>query len=187
MKVEDEIQYQLVVSLKRDSIEAFNAIYSLYSRKLLLYVAKVVKNKEDAEEIVHDIFLNLWNFRKKIKADTNLTTLLFSIAYKRRIDFLRKSLNSPIYEDYMDFQNELTSEDTNNLEYADFCNMFNQALKTLPPRLQSFIVLSRIRGFTIEEIASKLHVSKKTVNNGLSEGLKILRERFKTIMNHNKS
>ncbi|MCM1451849.1 MAG: sigma-70 family RNA polymerase sigma factor [Clostridium sp.] len=184
---ENEIQNWMIESLREGSIEAFNAIYGLYSRRLLIYIAKATRNKEDAEEIVHDIFIGLWNLRKGIKPGTNLAALLFSIAYKRRVDYFRRALNAPIYEDYMNFHNELVAEDSANLEYDDFYNMFERALRTLPPRLQSFIVLSRIKGLEVEEIAQKLNVSPKTVSNGLSEGLKALRNRLVAIMKNNKS
>lgn len=181
----NDIEQQLVESLRRGSVDAFNVIYSLYASKLLRYISNATKNKEDAEEIVHDVFMCLWKVRKGIKIGTNISSLLFSIAYKRRIDFFRKSLNAPIYEDYIDFQNELATEENSNLEYMDFCNIFNQALKILPSRLQKFIVLSRIEGLTVDEIASRMNVSNKTVNNGIYEGLKLLKEQLKSLMNNN--
>lgn len=143
---------------------------------MLLYIAKATGNKEDAEEIVHDIFISIWENRANLHADTNLSSLLFSIAYKRRIDFFRRSLHKPIYEDYMQFHNELTADEHNQLEYNDFCNIFNKALQQVPARFQTLLALSRIHGLTTEEIAHRLNISQKTVQNGISQGLKLLRE-----------
>lgn len=165
-------------SLRGGSIDAFNVIYRIYAKKLLGYVAKATNNKEDAEEIVHDIFMSLWKSRTVIRPDTNLSTLLFSMAYKRRIDFFRQSLKAPIYEDYTQFQNELTTEDSSKLEYDDFVRIFNQALDRLPVRVRKLLKLSRVNGLTNEEIALKLDISLKTVQNGISEGLKLLREQL---------
>lgn len=181
----DDINEQLVESLRGGSIDAFNVIYRIYAKKLLGYVAKATNNKEDAEEIVHDIFVSLWKSRTVIRPDTNLSTLLFSMAYKRRIDFFRQSLKAPIYEDYTQFQNELTTEDSSKLEYDDFVRIFNQALDRLPVRVRKLLKLSRVNGLTNEEIALKLDISFKTVQNGISEGLKLLREQLDKLRRDN--
>lgn len=179
-------EYQLVASLKKGSLKAFNMIYQLYAGKLLSYVANATNSKEDAEEIVHDIFMGLWKNHKNLDPATDLSTFLFHIAYKRRIDFFRRSLNAPIYEDYMLFHNELVSEDHHDMEYDEFRTLFNKALEALPRRLQTFVVLSRIKGLTNEEIAQKLNISEKTVMNGISLGLKLLKNQLESLRLNNK-
>lgn len=177
---------QLVASLKKGSVRAFNMIYQLYAKDLLTYVASATKNKEDAEEIVHDIFLGLWNNRINIDTDTNLSTFLFHIAYKRRIDLFRRSLTVPIYEDYMLFKNELISEENNDLEYDDFNHLITAALQSLPLRLQNILTLSRISGLSNQQIAAKLNISPKTVRNSLSLGLKLLKDKLDDLRKNNK-
>lgn len=171
----------LLASLREGSIDAFNEIYYLYASKLLSYVAKATKNKEDATGIVNDIFMSLWLNRKKLKPDTDITALLFSIAYRKRIDFFRRMMNAPIYKDYLQFQNELLIEDANSIEYNEFYAIFKKALNTLPIRLQRFLILSRIKYLSNNEIAKQLDVSEKTVRNGISDGLKLLKEQMSLI------
>lgn len=175
---------ELVASLRRGSVKAFNVIYKLYAKKLLSYVAGATKSKEDAEEIVHDIFLSLWKSHKNLDKNTDLSSFLFNIAFKRRVDLFRHSLTVPIYEDYMHFQNVLVSEDNNQLEYNEFCKLFNTALQALPSRLQTMLILSRIKGLTNEQIAQKLKISPKTVRNGMSLGLKLLKSQLDSLMNN---
>lgn len=170
---------ELVASLKKGSVKAFNMIYQLYAKRLLIYIASATNNKEDAEEIVSDIFLSLWKNHENIDLNTDLSTYLFHIAYKRRIDFFRHSLTVPIYEDYMLFQNELISQENSELEYNEFLNIFNSALTSLPSRFQTLLTLSRIKGLSNEQIAIKLKISPKTVRNGISSGLKLLKKKFR--------
>ncbi len=187
MDKQDNIsESELVIALKRGSVKAFNTIYQLYARKLLQYVAGATSCKEDAEEIVHDIFLSLWKNHKNIAKDTDLSTFLFHIAFKRRVDLFRRSLNTPIYEDYMLFQNKLISEENSELEYNEFCEIFNTALQSLPSRLQNILILSRIKGLSNEQIALKLKVSQKTVRNSISIGLKLLKEQLDIIRKNHK-
>lgn len=165
----------IVTALRHDSLKAFNTVYSLYAGKLLNYMGNAARFKEDAEEVVHDIFMEFWNNRHKLTEDINIQNLLFSIAQKRRIDMFRKSLRLPIFQDCMDFQDELATNDDNNLEYIEFCKRIENAISKLPERIQEFVVLSRIYGLSNNEIAARLQVSEKTVRNGISCGLKLLK------------
>lgn len=165
----------MVAAIRGGSLKVFNYVYSLYAHRLLRYIGSIANTKEDAEEVVHDIFMEFWRNREKLTDDIDLQKLLFSIAYKRRIDLYRHSLKIPVFQDCMEFQNELIVDNDNNLEYEDFCKRFDIALSKLPARLQNIIILSRIRELSNTEIAQTLNISEKTVKNGLSEGLKILK------------
>lgn len=168
--------------LKKGSLPAFNTIYSLYAKRLLQYVSRATRNKEDAEEIVHDIFISLWNNRAKLDVSQSLSTLLFSIAYRRRIDFFRHILSLPIYEDYQSWQNELTTEDRYNIEYKEFCDIFRKALDSLQERPREIITMSRLQGRSYKEIAEKLNISEKTVRNISSNALKSLKQALKQML-----
>ncbi len=180
----NNIQPKLLEALKNDSKSALSIIYNIYAKSLISYVAKATKSKLDAEEIVHDIFLTLWNNRKILKPDTNLSSYLVSIAYRRRIDYFRKSVNAPAFEDYQVLKDKIAEQTSSSqeLEYSDFLNLFNSAISKLPTRFQSVILLSRINGLSNQEIADKLKISKKTVSNCLSEGLPMLRKIINELM-----
>lgn len=186
IETDDSTEHKLVEALREGSIDAFNYVYKIYVKRLLSYIAVVTKNKEDAEELVHDIFMSLWKNRTVLQPDTNISTFLFAIAYKKRIDYFRKQLRSPIFEDYQKFSNDLISNENSQLEYHDFCEIFNRAIELLPDRLRNFVVLSRIKGLSEEEIAAKLNISVKTVRNGLSISLKLLKDYLVELINkHN--
>jgi RNA polymerase sigma factor, sigma-70 family len=177
-QIEEVSETLLSVALRDGSVEAFNRAFRIYHRRLYYYVAIVTRNKHDAEEIVHDIFITLWLNRAKLDPAESLQSLLFSIAYHRRINYLKKILRRPQSEDYMELQNDLISHDTDMLEYKDFCTQLNNALRTLPPRLQRMIVLSRIHNVPNAVIAEKFGIAEKTVRNQLSAGLKELKKQL---------
>ena len=153
---------RLVLELKKGSVLAFNIIYARYALQLLNYVGAATERKEDAEEIVHDIFINLWEKRDKLANDTDLSSYLFSIAYRKRIDAFRRSVNSPVFEDYLNFQNQLAHHETHQLEYKEFLALLKRALQSLPRRNREIITLSRIKGLSNDDIAQSLHISEKT-------------------------
>lgn len=177
----DILEHRLMESLKNGSVRAFNDIFRLYAGKLLAYVSSATKSKEDAEEIVHDIFLNVWNRRHSIDSSRSLASLLFSIAYKKRVDYYRHIVRMPIFEDYINLQNELAEEENSRMEYRDFYKMVDKAIRRLPERYRDVVVLSRFRGMTNAEIARQLGISEKTVRNILSLALKQLRQILKDL------
>ena len=179
MDTNNDISEQLLVeSMRKGSIKAFNAIYRLYVRRLINYLSKATVGTQDAEEIVQEIFLYLWNHRENIDPRKSLSTLLYSWAYKRRIDIFRKRLSSPIYEDYLEYQNIISSKDNYSLEYKDFLRVFNKIIESLPSKQRQMIVMSRLKGMSNTEIAIQMGLSEKTVRNGLSAGLKILKDKL---------
>lgn len=167
----------LIAELKQGSKKAFDQIYRMYARRLLAYCLQYVKCKEDAEEIVQDVFIHLWHYREKIRQEETLRSLLFIMSKNYVINAFRSTVNSPIYEDYVNFQNELSIDNINqSLHYKEFVVYLRRQLKLLPSTQQRVIELSKFSCFTNKEIAEKLSLSEQTVKNQLSAGLKALRE-----------
>lgn len=170
-------EHFLIADLKKGSKEAFDEIYRLYAGRLLAYCTQYTKCREDAEEIVQDVFVALWNSRQTIRQEETLRSLLFTISKHRVINAYRFTLNSPVYEDYVDYQNELPAgEDYHRLEYEQYVRIVKDAIRRLPSTQQRVITLSRFSQLSNKEIAEHLSLSEQTVKNQLSIGLKTLRE-----------
>lgn len=171
---------ELVQKLNKGSIKAFDEIYELYARRLLAFCLKYTKSKENAEEIMEDTFVWVWNNRQNIKTDSPLKAIIFLRAKHYLINAYRKVVNSPVYEDYMDY---LDHKDSNHsmssdsaLEYDDFVKQVHRMIDKLPIAQQEIIKLSKIEMLSNKEIAHLLNYSEQTVKNQLSLGLKQLRE-----------
>ena len=140
-------------------------------------IPNLVRMQEDAEEIVQDVFVALWNSRETIRQEETLHSLLFTISKHRVINAYRSTLNSPVYEDYVDYQNELSAgEDCDRVEYEQYVKIVKDAIRRLPSTQQRVITLSRFSQLSNKEIAERLSLSEQTVKNQLSVGLKTLRE-----------
>lgn len=172
-------EQELIKALKNDSYRAFNSIYYLYAKRLYGYCMQYTLSTEDAEEIVQDVFIRLWHYRKRIKQNETLRTLLFIMAKHHLINAYRAKINSPIYENYIKYTDALGTEDTSNrLEYNEFLKELQQALNTLPPTQRTIIQMSKLEQLTNKVIAERLALSEQTVKNQLSLGLKALKKRF---------
>lgn len=175
-------------ALKRGSIEAFNLLYELYGRRLLAYVSKATRTREDAADIVHDIFISVWHNRENLDSQSDIGALLFSLAYRRRIDYFRHLSTIPVFADFTashDNDNLVDSSGHHTIEYHEFLSDIERALNTLPKRQREIVRLSRIDGLTNSEIAARLEITEKTVRNEISLGLKILKKELKKIQKNN--
>lgn len=172
----------LISELKKGSERAFDGVYALYGKRLYAYCLQYVKFKEDAEEIVEDVFVKLWTNRKKIRQEESLRSLLFVMAKNHLINAFRTRINEPDFEDFVKCSEVLAVNGTDQqLDYADFIFQLNQSLTKLPNLQQRIIRLSKEELLTNRAIAERLSLSEQTVKNQLSLGLKALKSELKKV------
>ena len=113
-------EQQLIDALKNDSQKAFNSIYTIYAKRLFAYAIQYTKSVQDAEEIVEDVFVHLWLDRKAIRQTETLRALLFIMAKHYLINAYRARINSPVFEDYVDYQESVSEDNNSQIEYDEF-------------------------------------------------------------------
>lgn len=176
----DSRESDYIRDLKNDSVQAFNCIYRIYAKRLYAFCLQYTKLREDAEEVVSDTFVWLWNNRHSIRQEETLKSLLFIRTRHFLINAYRSMVSSPVYEDYVEYKDRLQSDsDECLLEYEDFLKQIKRMMRTLPMTQRRVIELSKIEQLSNQEIALKLNLSEQTVKNQLSLGLKRMRELLK--------
>lgn len=119
----------------------------------------------------------------KIKQNETLRSLLFIMAKHHLINAYRFRINHPVYEEYVNYMDILSTEDAHHkLEYNEFVLRLRKIIKTLPVTQQKVIHLSRLQQLSNKEIAEKLSLSEQTVKNQLSLGLKTLKEKLSKVL-----
>lgn len=177
----ENLESKLIKELKNGSYKAFDCIYNLYAKKLYAYCIKYIKIPEDTEEIVQDVFVQLWQKRESIQQEENIGALLFTISKYKLINAWRAKLNHPLYEDYVNYINHFSVNNTSHkIEYDDFMKKFRSSLSDLPETQMKVVTLSRLKLLTNKEIAETLQLSEQTVKNQLVLGLKTLKKKLST-------
>lgn len=181
--LDNQPEAKLISELKKGSLKAFDTIYDKYAKRLFAYSLQYTKSEEDAEEIVQDVFVRLWNSRTFLRQEETLRSLLFIMAKHHLINAYRTHVNSVTYEDYVDYQDSIAGgEDSSHaLEYKEFVTILNKELHKLPITQQKVIRLSKFSQLNNREIAIELGLSEQTVKNQLSLGLKSLRNSLKNV------
>jgi len=156
---------------------AFNAIYAAYCYKLHEFVLRYLKQEEDAEEIVQEVFVKIWRSRDKIDIYASFESFLFTVAYNATISLLRKRLSENKSREYLRSlqQVDTTEHITGELQFRELDQKVQLLLEQLTPRQKEIYLLSREEGLTHKEIAQKLSISESTVNNHLVTTIKYLR------------
>jgi len=170
---------ELTGLLQQDDEHAFTEIYNRYWSKLFAIAANKIKELDEAEEIVQDIFVSLWKRRNELGViDTLSSYLAVSVKY-RVIKILDKRNNQQKYSDYSQHTVNLTDDSTQQwLEFEELRNRLAAFVADLPEKCRLVYQLSRDSGFSQKRIAAELGISEKTVEAHLGKALKTLRTRL---------
>jgi len=172
------ITSELLIRLREGDVLAFDKIYELYSHKLFSFVFGILKNDAEAEDIVQEVFIKIWESRNKLGDYKLLNAYIFTIAYNNSIDLIRKRINNSKYLDHLK-NSSIVQENSLEISEIDFDELSHLAKKLvmkLPERQKQVFQLHREKGLSYSEIAEQLGISKNTVENHMTKALKYLRQ-----------
>ena len=156
---------------------AFRALYENNFDRIAKFTFKMCKSEAVTEEIVQDVFLKLWSNRENIGHVNDIEAYLFSIARNKTIDFLRRlAKETNIIHTLSIQQTEIHNVVDEKLNEDSLLMLIEGALSCLSPQKRKIFEMSKIQGFSHDEIAETLQLSKSTVKNHLSETLKYLKK-----------
>lgn len=167
----------LLLRIQKDDRVAYYKLYTRYAGKLYAFAMKYLKQKQDAEQIVQDVFIAIWLERKHIRIDSSFDAYLFRIAYNKTISHLRKKMSEQKYIEYIkSVQQAYEPVDLmNEIYFRELNNKINFLLDGLTPQQRQIFSMSREEGLTHKEIADKLEISVNTVKKHISNILKVFR------------
>ncbi len=165
--------------LRKGSRDAFNLLFRDHHQKLYFFSLGYLKSEKEAEEIVQETFLKLWERRHELDPERSIQAYLFKIAF----NFIRKRMVRMIKEN--EFRDELAGELTNfddntshALNYHFLLEHISRLIGHLPPRQKQVLELRKLQGYSVPEIAEMLALSQKTVEAHLTASLKFLKEKL---------
>ncbi len=151
-------------------------IFHQYYSPLCNYATKIISDNTIAEDIVQDLFIQLWENKKLENIENTERFLLRSTKYKC-IDYLRtKRIDNEISLENLP---EIIYTEDNDINEEDIEPLLQYYTSKLPPKTREVFLLSRKSGLTYKEIANDLNISVKTVENQMSRALRIMRELLK--------
>jgi RNA polymerase sigma-70 factor (family 1) len=169
---------ELIKALSKGEIKAFNDLFQIYGNRIFRFALGYLKSEPDAEELVQNVFLKVWERRIELKEDLSFKAYLFTIAFNIiRKHFTQKALTHKYIEQHI--VNDSDVDTVHNIDYNSTKILIDRIVDQLPPKRKIVFIRNRIEGFTVKEIAQELGTSPKTVENQLGEALKFVREHLR--------
>lgn len=178
-KLKTSFERNLVARIQKGDLKAFNEIYALYQPLLLAFVNRYTKSKALSEEIVQDVFINIWEKHSNLNEDLSFKSYLFTITKNKITDYFRKNKTENIYRNYIqNFVDESENAVLNNFILKNFNSHIFKIIKKLPDKRKIVFILSKKFDLTREEIAQFMGISENTVKNQLHEAIQFIREQL---------
>jgi RNA polymerase sigma-70 factor (ECF subfamily) len=169
---------ELAEDVKGNKAGAFDELYRTYSIRLYRFALSILKSTEDAEEVVQNTFFKIWEQREKIQSSQALKAYIFTIAYHIIIDLMRSRMKEKKYREAILKKATINYDIEESIEFGDLLDRIDTIVKDLPPRKLEIYQLSRINHLSHNEIAHKLGISIKTVENGITFSMNFIRKRL---------
>jgi len=179
----DFTDLELVALIREDDHSAFQEIYHRYTGTLYTYAYAKLHDREEAKDVVHDIFIFFWQKRHELILHTNAAGYLYQSLRNKTLNIISHKKIELDYisslGDFLEHDEAATDELVRTRQLKD---IIDQEVQKLSPQVRQIFELSRYSNFSHREIANKLGIKEKTVRNKINLALKMLRKELKIII-----
>lgn len=170
-----KLEKKLIQDLKSGDKRALTTLYTDYWKQLYLSSYNLLKDKETCEEIIQDVFIDIWNRRADLEIKVSLKSYLYScVRYKVFSEFRKnKALRTELFENLHERIHTTTPE--SEILFEELKLQINLIVENLPDKCKRVYKLSRNQQLTHKEISEQLNISTKTVENHITNALNVLR------------
>lgn len=176
-------ELQIFSEMKSDSKESFNYFFDYYYSGLCIYANNFTGDLSTSEEVVQDVFVRFWEKRHSLTIENSVRYYLFRSVYNQCMNHLKHKKVEQNYRKEKVEQAEFDPGEQWSL-YNEFelRHILDQAISKLPDRCREVFELSRFENLKNKEIAEKLGITEKTVENQITKALKVLRKELKDFL-----
>jgi RNA polymerase sigma-70 factor, ECF subfamily len=168
----------LLNQVKSGSRQAFESIFNSYYDALVGYGKTIIKDVDEAEDIVQQVFISVWEKRLAIEIHTSFRAMLYKAVYNSCLNRIKHDEVKRSYarEIKLTSSSSFSHED---IQHKELQKKINVAIDQLPEQCAKIFKMSRFEYLKYQEIADKLDLSVKTVENQMGKALRLLRESMK--------
>jgi RNA polymerase sigma-70 factor (ECF subfamily) len=175
------LEAEFVLSLRAGNVKSFSELFDRYGKRLYFFAKGYLKSGEDAEEIVQEVFMKIWDNREELSSEKSFESYLFTIAKNGILNTIRKSRSEQAYLSYAKIHPEKNILLDEELNFIELEAAYHQIIENLSPRRKEIYLLSREQHLSNAEIAEKMNISVKTVENQMTSALSEIRKRLRNL------
>jgi len=167
--------FNILKKMRKGDLKSFEDLFHKYYPGMCSYAEAILKNDLNAEEVVQDIFFNIWKNRMEMELRGKWESYLFKAVYNNSMLYLRKRKREVLTENELLRVEGYASDPGQELQLKEIGGVIKKTLDELPERTREIYHLNRTEGLKYAEIAEMLSISVKTVEANMSKALKALR------------
>ena len=168
--------------IRKGDIKAFESLFHHYYPGMCLYAVSLLKNEDQSEEIVQDVFYNIWKNREEFNLHTSWRSYLYKAVFNNSMMQLRRSKKEVrADEEWLKTQADIQTGTDGELNYNELNELIVRTLDQLPERTRQIFKMNRFEGLKYKEIARELSISIKTVEANMGKALKALKIALKEL------
>lgn len=166
---------EFILLLKSGDEFAFTELVNKYNKRLFAYAISLSGDYSLAKDIVQDVFIKTYEFRKRLNPEFSIAGFLYRSVYNQFINTYHKNKSLlKVQDEYVRFLNQIIDE-TSDSEFDRLIKIVNESINNLPKRCKEIFVLSKKEGYTNLEISEILNISIKTVEAQITIAFKSIR------------
>ena len=173
MEFQDE---QIALRLSKRDEAAFEQVFKTHYKNLHAYAFTILKDEDEAEEMVQQVFFKLWERSEHLSFSGPIAAYLYRAVHNESLNFIKHQKVKAGHQLHVAYSMKNKSEQASpKMIRKELENKFREALNELPEQCRTVFQLSRFEDMKYKEIADKLDISIKTVENHMGKALKLLR------------
>ena len=165
--------------LKEGDRVAFTELYNRHWKLIYAHVYKMLRDEDEAKDVVQEVFGNLWIKAATIKSNLNVSGLLYTAARNKVFDLIEKNkVRSDYIGEIASFVSDPANKNIDTIDEKRIMEILERELQKLPPKMKEIFELSRKDDLSHKEIAAKLNISEQTVKKQVQNALKLIKPKL---------
>ena len=170
---------EILQRLQADDQLVLKSLFQEHYLSVCKSIHRFVRDKSTVEDIAQDVFIKFWEKRKQLNINSSVAAYLHRMGMNEAISYLRRQKHFETEEILEQKPTDQKDSAEDQMLHSELKQNVNQAINELPPKCRTIFQMSRFEDLTYKEIAAKLDISVKTVENQMGKALKVLRDKLR--------
>lgn len=161
-----------------DSSIVFEQVFKEHFKSLHAYACSILKDEDSAEEVVQNVFYKLWEKKERINTLDSIPAYLYRSVYNESLNMIKHNKVRSEYQAHAGYHTDHSDDTADQANLKELEVRLTKAMNELPEQCRTIFQMSRFEELKYREIADKLNLSVKTIENQMGKALKLMRQKL---------